>query len=179
MTQGFRFDATVIPTNNNGFTSNFSNSYSWIFEPTNTINSGDVRTSDVYRFLPAPYILATGEITAPELKRLIEFNLNEVYSSNSFEQNGGWTLGFSSIDLTVAGCARPLEVNPTITLCGYPGYFENVVSLVDANGNSDIPANDFFIDRLLIGDVNKLSQRKNIIDNAKTKMWPDSQYVPP
>ncbi|MGV6851332.1 MAG: bifunctional metallophosphatase/5'-nucleotidase [bacterium] len=174
MTPGFRFMATVIPT-----ASDFSGAaedYHWQDE-TGVLLDGQVKAGDAYRLFPAPFVLAEGQVSGQRLREVIEENLNYVYSNNAFEQSGGWTDGFSGLQievdlsqpnnqriislrdadtgneiqdddlLTVTGCNRPFETSAGTSLCSYDG-FSNVVQLSAPDGADSYASVDFLIDAL-------------------------------
>lgn len=171
LSPGFRFDSAVIPAEHNH--SGDAAHYYWEVE-NNAVLNGEVTVADVYRFFPAPYHLAQGEISAADLKGIIESNLSAVFSPDVFKQNGGWVDGFSGIKLSldlsqadgsrilsmtreddsdipdnemlqVAGCARPMDMNAASTLCSYEG-FSNVNPLAHPQKAGETwPAADLMI----------------------------------
>jgi len=173
---GFRFGAVIIPAKDNF--SGADNEYKWQSETPELLN-GEIKISDVYRFFPAPYNIASGTTSIANLKNIIEQNLAAVYSTEIFNQAGGWVDGFSGIDLqvdlsatmgkriqsltftgsgatpsndsiiNVTGCARPFDLEAQTTLCAYSG-FENVSPLINPNSGTPYASADYFIDQLMI-----------------------------
>lgn len=171
MTPGFRFDSAVIP-HEHDHTGNTADYY-WETE-SNVVLDGKVTVADAYRFFPAPYQLAQGQISGAGMKAVIEENLNAVFSPTVFEQEGGWVDGFSGLKLqldlsnakgerviamtqtdgtkigdgdtlVVAGCARPMDQNASTTLCSYEG-FANVSTLSHPDKtNETFPAVDLLL----------------------------------
>jgi len=190
MTPGFRYDSTVVEDEHQ-----FDGHAYHYFSENEALISGDIKTSDVYRFFPAPYGLAEGNITGANLKAVIEENLNAVFSTQVFEHSGGWFDGFSGLSmdlnltashkhrllslrrsdddsvildsdiLTVAGCARPFDMEASTTLCSY-NRFTDVQNIL--NGNNNYAVSDFFIDQILNGNLANIINRKNIQDVSTT-----------
>lgn len=214
LSPGFRFDSSVIPdqdqtnladeeyyweTGNTWLTSDegyydlvsaddsnwlIGNNADWVAED-NVVLNGDFTVADAYRFFPAPYSLSTGQVTGGRLKQVIEENLNAVFSNNIFEQAGGWTDGFSGLNLTVdlsktngsrvlemkrtdtgvdiadtdlltvAGCSRPMDSSASTTLCSYTG-FQNVTDFVNPSTNEAWAAADFLIEAVKKLDFQQL-----------------------
>jgi len=174
ITSGFRFDAVIIPSKEQ-FQGD-SSDYIWQSETPEILN-GDISVKDAYRFFPAPFYIAQGQVSVARLKEIIESNLESVYSPSAFEQKGGWVDGFSGLTLaldlnanageriqslmltendsipndntiiSVTGCARPFDLNAATTLCAYDG-FENVTNLINPQTNQAYIAVDYFIDTL-------------------------------
>ncbi len=90
VTPGFRFDSAVMPS-----TPDY-----WQVENNVTL-SGEVTISDVYRFMPAAYFLATGTTTAQNLKKILEGGLLKTFSPQAFDQEGGWMFGYSGLKIIV------------------------------------------------------------------------------
>jgi 2',3'-cyclic-nucleotide 2'-phosphodiesterase (5'-nucleotidase family) len=205
MTPGFRFDSPVVPTASE-FTGDI-NDYIWNYEDGITIK-GNVLIEDAYRFFPAPFTIAQGQVTVARLKEVIEENLENVFSQSAFNQSGGWVDGFSGLNMTVdicqnlgnkliqlekpdgtplqdsdildvTGCARPFDQNATTTLCSYDG-FSNVVSTQHPDGvTGDLSAVDFFIYALQNNLHSNISPRSNIADQNNTTQWPVNSFVQP
>ena len=87
MTPGFRFDSIIADQD------------AWLEE--NTLINENITLEDVYRFFPVPFTLSIGQVSGQRFKEIIESNLTAVFSKNIFKQSGGWTDGFSGIDLVV------------------------------------------------------------------------------
>lgn len=207
ITPGFRFDSSVIPPKRtfNGY----QGEHYWMAE-NNSVLDGEITVADIYRFIPAPYQLAQGQITGAGLRNIIEENINAVYSPTIFEQSGGWVDGFSGLQLDVdlsrpkgqrvismrdketnreirandvlqvAGCARPMDMNASETLCSYKG-FKNVTNLTQANGKQSLAAADFLMDAIEKGKLNNdhIHVRKDIRDLNRTNLWPDLEFYQP
>jgi hypothetical protein len=186
MTPGFRFDSTVVKDEHI-----FEGKRYDYFSENEALLSGDILIADVYRFFPAPYYLAMGNITGENFKAIIEENLNAVYSEDAFEHAGGWFDGFSGLNmdinitqdhsnrllslrrsddnssiedtdiLSVVGCARPFDSEATTTLCSY-NQFTSVSDILNEGENYGI--SDFFITELLNGELATIFNRKNIKD---------------
>ncbi len=189
---GFRFD-TVNPSQG-------------MFFEDNTVATGEVTIEDAYRFFPAPFVIAKAEVTGARLQQIIEDSLTQVFSSDVFQQWGGWLDGFSGISidldlaapdgnrvssirldgsatpigsndvLTVAGCQRPFELDATV-LCSHAG-FSNVAPLTNPVTGSAWTAVDLFVDAI---ENNTLpaTTRKNIVDANNTVFWPDGDFIQP
>lgn len=203
MTPGFRFDSPVIPTAENF--SGDAQDYLWNYEDS-VIVRGDILVEDSYRFFPAPFTIAQGQVTVARIKEVIEENLENVFSQSAFNQSGGWTDGFSGLSMTVdicqdlgnklihleksdgtqlldsdvlqvTGCSRPFDQNATTTLCSYDG-FSNVSNSQHPDGVSgDLTAVDFLIYALENNLHSNLAPRKLITDSNATPQWPTSQKV--
>ncbi|GAO37203.1 5'-nucleotidase [Sulfuricella sp. T08] len=171
----------------------------------NHIANGALTVEDVYRFIPVPYTLATGSVAGSTIKSIIEGNLTAVYSANSFSEGGGWTDGWSGLNinvdlsrpdgqrvqsifrangtpiadtdtLTATGCLRPSDTTGTV-LCSYDG-FTNVVSLINpATGNPWYPQ-ELFGAALAQGWLAN-GARHSIVDAAATPAWPEQPFVQP
>lgn len=194
LTPGFRMDA---PTPAAG--TQYEDQY---------IATGALTVEDVYRYIPVPYTLATGTAAGSTIKSIIEGNLNAVYSLNSFEQGGGWTDGWSGLNidvdlsqangqrvksiaksngtpiadtdiLTVAGCVRPNDTaDGTGTVLCSYDGFSGVKSLINPATGNPWYPQEMFTSALL---QNQLASgaRHNIIDAAATPAWPDQPFVQP
>jgi 2',3'-cyclic-nucleotide 2'-phosphodiesterase (5'-nucleotidase family) len=178
LTPGFRFDAVVSP--------------------------GDAITLEtLYRYLPVPATLAKGNITAANLKALLEKELTRVFSGDAFQHSGGWFLGVSGLDvqvdlargdgeritslrrapdgreipadevLTVASCVRPFD-KPGV-LCSGEG-FTDVEVLLDANGEEWTPLR-FLQERLAAQSAQPPIGR--VSDVANTPIWPVAEFMQP
>lgn len=217
ITPGFRFDSSVIPTEENYHYDGHDHDhdhdheiseYYWESE-NNHILDGRVTVADVYRFFPAPYHVGQGFISGENLKRLIEQNINAVFSTNIFDQEGGWVDGFSGIELIVdlamplgkriislldsdtgevirdeeklhaIGCTRPKDPDPEHTLCSYT-LFEDVETITGENGEN-LAASDFLIQAIIDGKLSdgSLEVRKSITDQNQTILWPDLEFYQP
>lgn len=195
MTPGFRYDSVLAPQG----------------EPIEgqSYATGEITLEDVYRFFPVSYFLATGETTGAQFKSNLEANLTHVYSTDIFQQGGGWVDGFSGLDidldlaqadgqrvqalrysanqipvadtdvLSVAGCQRPFD--EADVMCSYPG-FSNVTLLIDPVTNNNLTPQALFIQALNAtpGAANlNGGTRRDISDANNTPQWPDTEFVQP
>lgn len=191
ITPGFRMDAPMPAAGA-------------LYEDSHVAN-GALTVEDVYRYIPVPYTLATGSVSGATIKSIIEGNLTAVFSSDSFSQGGGWTDGWSGLNinvdlsrpdgqrvqsiarangaavsssdiLTATGCLRPTDTSGTV-LCSYDG-FTNVVALINpATGNPWYPQ-ELFGSALSQGWLAN-GARHSIVDAAGTPAWPDQPFVQP
>lgn len=189
LTRGFRFDAVVAPGE--------------AYEDGH-VASGDLTVEDVYRFFPVPYSLATGTVSGERLQEVVENNLTGVFSHDAFSQHGGWTDGWSGINLTVdlaaedgtrvkalarpdgsaispadslsvAGCQRPMD--DVDVLCSYNG-FTDVTPLTDPTTGQAWVVQELFGALLAQGRV-VAPKHPHIVDSAATPLWPAQQAVQP
>ena len=191
-TPGFRYDS-VIPAAN------------YLLEDQH-IASGAITLEDVYRFFPVSFQLATGKITGAQLKSNMENNLTAVFSTDTFEQAGGWFDGYSGVNIeldlsaanqqrvqqltltdsdqvinnesviSVATCARPSDVD-TGNLCGFSGFMEAAYLM---NDQTQQPWSIIdFLTQQLTQSVTVSAPASNVSDISNTPMWPTSNYVQP
>ena len=193
ITPGFRFDSPVFVAGS-------------VLED-NTIANGAITLEDVYRYFPVPYMVATGSITAENLRKVIEYNLTSVFSTDTAQQSGGWADGWSGLKIkldlarpdgnrildmqlkdeakpllfndivTVTGCARPFDSKADTTLCSYD-EFESVEPLINADTRKPWTAADLFVYGLKNGLIGK-QVRHDVDDIHQTKMWPMNEFVQP
>lgn len=193
ITPGFRFDSPVFVAG--------------VVMEDNTIANGAITLEDVYRYFPVPYMVATGSITGAGLRKVIEYNLTSVFSTDIAQQSGGWADGWSGLKIkldlarpdgsrvldmqlkdearpllpdelvTVTGCARPFDSKADTTLCSYD-EFESVESLINPDTNRPWTAADLFIYGLKNGLIGK-QNRHDVEDVHQTKMWPVNEFVQP
>jgi len=179
MTTGFRFDAVIVPSLD-AFDGQAAD-YIWQSETPEILN-GEILVADAYRFFPAPFNIAKGNVSVARLKEIIESNLTAVYSTDAFSQQGGWLDGFSGIELnidltategqkvkslqltidgsfpedetivSVTGCARPFDLGAETTLCAYDGFTEVETLINPVTGEAFIAA-DYFIQTLTDANV--------------------------
>lgn len=191
ITPGFRMDAPIPASGT-------------VYED-NHIANGALTMEDVYRYIPVPYTLGTGSVAGSTIKSIIEGNLKAVYSLDSFAQGGGWTDGWSGLNisvdlsrpdgqrvksiahangvaiadgdvLTATGCLRPSDTSGTV-LCSYSG-FSNVQPLINpATGNPWYPQ-ELFSTALSQGWLAN-GTRHSITDAAATPAWPAQPFVQP
>lgn len=191
ITPGFRFDS-VVPAADS------------LLED-NSIADGAITLEDVYRFFPVEFQVATAEVTGATLKGILENTLTSVFSTDVFQQAGGWMPGFSGLDirldltagdgarllsvgdtdtglevgdadvLTAAGCIRPGDEMNGI-LCSYPG-FTNVQAIIDPGTGTPLTAVDLFVDYL---SGNRLATtRQSIEDVSQFPLWPQAPFIQP
>jgi len=136
VTPGFRFDSAVMPaplaTDN------------WIAENNITL-TGDITIADVYRFMPAPYFLATADTTIVNIKKVLEGGLDKTFSPTVFNQEGGWMFGYSGLNINV-DLTKPLGKRVLKIVANFANANTNIAIgnvLFDAslavNGGSPFP----------------------------------------
>lgn len=193
MTPGFRFDA-VIPAAGINYE-----------DP--AVVAGEVTVEDAYRFFPVPFTVATGTVTGARLQQIIEGNLTAVFSTDIFQQAGGWFDGYAGLNLTVnlanpdgtrisdlrytatlnpipdndvitmTGCSKPFDKDSATTLCSYDG-FTNVTDVINPATSSPWSGVEF----LIYGLKNNLLQvpaTTNVIDSNNTALWPQGDFYQP
>lgn len=209
LTPGFRFDSVIPGTD--------------IPVEDQPASTGAITIEDIYRYFPMPFTLATGEIPAKGtlsrfgktgkkdiigLDTIIENNLTAVFSTDIFQQVGGWTDGFAGITLQVNlqnadgkritqfyltdAPTETLTANTILsvagcsrpmdeegTLCSYSG-FKNVQPLLNPATGKAWSGIDFIIAEITAGHLENLSElTATITDTSATAMWPDSPYIQP
>lgn len=136
MSPGFRFDS---PTGEPGST-----------QEGNIVATGEITVEDIYRFFPTFYTISTAEVRMDTLEHIFETLFKNVYSTDAFEQGGGWVDGLSGLEMdidlnqpdfariqqvswsggaplngsdtiSITGCERPME--DSVTLCSHTGFF--------------------------------------------------------
>lgn len=156
ITPGFRFDSVMLEDN------------------PSVVN--DITIEDVYRFFPTVYNIGVGTITGKQLMSNMEQGLENVYSTNAFNQNGGWFEGYSGVSVNVnitkaagariatATMANGNPVNPnstyTITGCIRPGdtlsallcdYPTTTAQYLNINGTgSRFPINAYTVQEMFL-----------------------------
>lgn len=196
MTSGFRFAPPLANSN--------PNSELYDIED-NTIVNEYINVEDAYRFLPLTSIMSKADIKVKDFKKVIEENLQNVFSTDVFKQNGGWIDGYSGIELnlnlkntdghrissisfkhlnkddndliSVTGCSRPFETKEGV-LCGYSG-FSNVQNIINPETNKAFLNNEFMIYALENELLDSVMPREDIHDVSETLMWPKSNFVQP
>ncbi len=193
MTPGFRYANTIASAQDE----------IWQIED-NIIVDGHIHTEDVYRFLPVPSGIATGKTSVANLKDIIEINLENVFSTEIFNQNGGWFDGFSGVSMrvdlsagnkqrlqslefnetkadsdiiTIAGCTRPTDLEEGI-LCSYSNFSE-VNAVINPDTQEQFLGVDFMIYAFQNGLLDSIEKRESITDVSNTPLWPLSPYVQP
>ncbi|MBI5040718.1 MAG: 5'-nucleotidase C-terminal domain-containing protein, partial [Gammaproteobacteria bacterium] len=153
MASGFRFDAPIPAAGT-------------VYEDSH-VADGAITVEDTYRYFPVPFTYATGTTSGDNLRTVIETNLTEVFSRDSFKQAGGWSDAWSglslSVDLAAADGSRvktfalangtPIAVGDTVSvtgcrrpneavadaLCSHTG-FSNIVDVINpVTGNPIYP----------------------------------------
>lgn len=209
ITPGFRFDSSVIPSYDDYLADGQNSDLYYYQVEDNALLDGSITTADAYRFFPAPYVLAWGQTSGSNLiSNVLELNLEDVFSSDVFHHSGGWTDGYSGIQLSVdlaeatgkriqsiaykdgtpllesdtikmIGCARPMDVDAPTTLCSYSG-FTNVVTIENPQYSGyAFSSADFFIYGIQNGLLDSVSARRTIQDTSETAMWPQSEFYQP
>lgn len=171
------------------------------------VATGDITLEDAYRFFPMYYGLATATTTGAHMKDVIEANLRQVYSSDSWNSQGGSNYGYAGLDmtldlsagdgrrllnlrhaadgrpvedwdvLTVAGC-RSLPIDFEGNLCGLPG-FTDVTDV--RNPQTGLPWSlvDVFTHMLQEQGHAFATQGARVSDISGTPAWPASPFVQP
>jgi 2',3'-cyclic-nucleotide 2'-phosphodiesterase (5'-nucleotidase family) len=191
ITPGFRFDS---PTGEPGS-----------MQEGNVVATGDITLEDVYRFFPVFYTIATANIRADSLSKMVEKSLNNVYATNAFDQGGGWVEGFSGLNmdinlnntygsriqsmklegsttelnkndtLSVTGCQRPNEAADI--LCSYTGFFNKADFINSSTSAAWTPQQ--ILENYLITDTIKSPNRKTFNDVSGIPVYPYSPWVQP
>lgn len=172
------------------------------------IADGALTIEDVYRYIPVPYTLGTGTVEAATIKSIIESNLTAVYSLDSFAQGGGWSSGWSGLNinldlskpdgqrvqsiafangtaipdtvmLTASGSLRPTDTaDGTGTVLDSYTGFSNVKSLINPATGNPWYPQELFSTALTQGWLAN-GARHNILDTASTPAWPAQPFVQP
>lgn len=188
ITPGFRFDSVVGAS----------------YEDS-AVAGGDVTLEDLYRFFPAPYALASGEISGQALTSMLEEQLTAVFSTDAFKQSGGWLEGYAGLKvtlnlhgpdgqrvreahltgvpapladlarITVAGCQRPDDDKHT--LCSQSG-FNQLHPLIDARTGKAWTPVDFTAWALRKGLL-IAPNTPRLQDLDKLPLWPKTPFVQP
>lgn len=171
------------------------------------VADGDITLEDAYRFFPMYYGLVTATTTGAHMKGVIEGVLKSVYSSDSFNTQGGWTYGFSGLDIdvdlaagdgrrlkalrhastglpvadnevmTISGCRR-LPIDFRGTLCGIDG-FENLKTIKKPGSMLPWSFVDMFTYMLQNKSYALHSEAGTITDLNHTPMWPTTEIMQP
>jgi len=195
MAAGFRYSTPLVNEN--------PSDEIWELEDDIIVN-GDVHTEDIYRFMPVPVLLSTATTSVSNLKSIIELNLENVFSTNAFNQSGGWFDGYSGLSMqvdltqtqgnrlisldfeqpkedndtiTVAGCSRPFETEEGV-LCSYSG-FSNIMTVNNPDTSTQFSSVDFMLYAFKNNLLDSISPRKSITDISQTPLWPHSDFVQP
>lgn len=171
------------------------------------VATGDITLEDAYRFFPMYYGLATATTTGAHMKQVIEGTLRTVYSSDTWNTQGGANYGYAGLEmtldltagdgrrllelrhavnggavaddevLTVAGCRR-LPIDFRGNLCGIPGFTE--VTDV-SNPETGLPWSlvDVFAHMLQNQAYVFGTQGTRVADVSGTSLWPAAEYVQP
>ena len=198
---GFRYDDAIIPTEAS-FTG--VNPYNWTSEA-NIVLNGEITIENIYRFLPSTNYVATAAISGVNLKRFVENELTSAFSTDAFNQDGGWMPGFSGLNIHVdisqadgsrliyiadvngtpildddnisvaSACARPFEPTPALARTTLCG--KQFFSGVTQDKNTTTA--DFLIDAFTKNLDENLSDEKQIVDHSGQLFWPEAAYVQP
>lgn len=192
MASGFRFDA---PTPAAGT----------VYEDSH-VATGDITVEDAYRFFPVPFTYATGTTSGGNLRSIVETNLTEVFSRDSFKQAGGWSDAWSGLSLgvdlaavdgsrvksialangtaiatddtvSVTGCRRPNEAVAD-AMCSHTG-FSDIVDIINPETGNPIYPQELFMQAMANGGLASDGSRVNITDAAATPLWPNQMAVQP
>lgn len=172
------------------------------------VADGALTIEDIYRYIPVPYTLGTGTIEAANIKSIIESNLTAVYSLDSFAQGGGWTSGWSGLNikvdlsrpdgqrvrslafpdgspiadtdiLTASGSLRPNDTaDGTGTVLDSYDGFSNVAALINPSTGNPWYPQEMLSQALTQGSLVE-TPRHGITDLAATPSWPDQPFVQP
>ncbi|MEE9422160.1 MAG: 5'-nucleotidase C-terminal domain-containing protein [Gammaproteobacteria bacterium] len=192
MSPGFRMGGTVAGT---GMT--YENG---------AVADGAITVEDAYHFFPMFYGITTAQVKGSQLYKILERQLAATFSSEPFNQRGGWLMGYSGLDMQLdlaAGDGRrvkslkysdtgvPVGPNDSISITGcrrmpidYPGKlcavdgFTNI-SPVYTNPIKGIPwtAVDTFIKLLAQNTFD--GSRDNVVDTSLTALWPGVDFIQP
>lgn len=194
LTPGFRMDSP-IPAAGMTYEDNY-------------VADGALTIEDVYRYFPVPYTIGTGTVEAANIKSIIENNLTAVYSLDSFSQGGGWSEGWSGLNvnvdlskpdgqrlqsiafasgapiadtdiLTAAGSLRPNDVaDGTGTVLNSHSGFSNVAALINPATGNPWYPQEMLSAALTQGMFED-TPRQGITDLAATPTWPQQAFVQP
>jgi len=170
-----------------------------------TVHLGEITLEDAYRYFPVSYGMSTAQITGKNLKVIIENLLTEVYSSDVFEQVGGWVSGFSGLKveldlarpdgqrvlaiyltdsgkqvkaddtLTITGCSRPFDSEGV--LCSAPGFI-GVSPAINIKTGKTWTVVDLFIEGLNRYRIPK-QIRRDFDDKNDSVVWPQRPFIQP
>lgn len=169
------------------------------------VSRGEITLEDAYRYFPVSYGMSTALITGENLKKIIETLLTEVYSTDVFEQVGGWVSGFSGVvveldlsrpdgdrvlamylkdsgkkigaddKLSVTGCSRPMDDEGV--LCSAPGYLD-VTPAKNIKTGKTWTVVDLFIEGLRRYRIPERI-RRDFDDNSDSAIWPQRPFIQP
>jgi len=190
LSPGFRFDAvTAAP----GF--NYEDG---------AVASGEITVEDIYRFFPVFYTIATAEVEIDTINLITEKLLKNVFSTNAFEQEGGWVDGFAGLKfdinlnnanytrisqtydaaanplagtdtISITGCVRPMDAADV--LCSHTGFL-NRQDLINPNTNNPWTALQIFED-YLANDTIQAPNRTVFNDVSGRDNWPNYPWIQP
>jgi len=197
---GFRYDDAIIPAAQD-YTG--VNTYNWTKEE-NVVLNGQVTVENIYRFLPSTNYVASANISGSNLKLFVENELTSAFSTDAFNQAGGWMPGFAGLKVQVdmkqldgsrllsisntqdvsiednsslsvaSACARPFEPTPELASTTLCGQ-----ALFTGVTQEEITTADFLIDAFTKNLDENLSDEKRIDDVSGELLWPQSQFVQP
>jgi 2',3'-cyclic-nucleotide 2'-phosphodiesterase (5'-nucleotidase family) len=169
------------------------------------VNAGEITLEDAYRYFPVSYGLSTALISGENLNKIIEDLLTEVYSTDVFNQAGGWVSGFSGLRveldltrpdgqrvlamyrtdsgkkisdkdvLTITGCSRPFDEDGV--LCSAPGY-TGVSPVKNIKTGNIWTVVDLFIEGLNRYRIPK-NIRRDFEDKSDSAIWPKRPFIQP
>lgn len=178
LTPGFRFDAVV---------------------------QREITLEDVYRYFPVAYTVAAAKITGRRLKEILETRLTKTFSTQVFQQAGGWMDGLGGLEasldlaapdgarvkqmrlmksgeiilperlLTIAGCRRPMDAADV--LCSYSG-FSGLTPINNPATGQAFSVIDLFANHLARITILP-SSSKRFIDLHQTPLWPKTPFIQP
>ncbi|MDF1876510.1 5'-nucleotidase C-terminal domain-containing protein [Sulfurimonas sp. SAG-AH-194-L11] len=198
---GFRYDDAIIPAQAD---TTSVNGYNWTSEA-NVVLDGNITIENIYRFLPSTNFVATANITGANIKSFIENELTSAFSSDAFNQAGGWMPGITGIKINVAinasdgsrligitylndvaindtdvlsvasACAREFEPTPALAQTVICGQ----ALFTDVVQDKNMTTANFLIDAFTRNLDENLTDIKRISDSANTQFWPATPYVQP
>ena len=191
LSPGFRMDATLVESG-------------YMLED-NTVATGEITLEDAYRLFPVVYLMASGTIDGAGLRSVVEDQLTNAFSNDVFNHTGGWTFGFSGLDIAldlsgkdgarissinysdsgeavldtdtvkVGGCLRSIDTPNR--LCSIPGFSGVLPVLNPDDGQPLWTALDAFVYSLSSENFN--GSRVSMTDDNATPRWPVDTFIQP
>jgi len=169
---------------------------------------GEVTLEDIYRFFPSPFAMATATATGQRIRQLAEQGMAASFSTNVFNQNGGYLWGFAGLNATVnlaatdgaritalatdAGLpinadATPFSITGGVTpdrISNPSGYLYNQPGFANLQFYPNPATGSFWTNVDLLVSMLKAGQvldgsRRSITDTNQTLFWPDADYIQP